>query len=456
MLRTLAIACAPLVTVWATTAAFTWCTSPERRGTAAVRRRDLRAPKPEGADDSGIVDLSRHAAAYGLGIRVGGLVRGTSYLLVITCALFHSNLILSLAGLAAAIWIGNRSHKAAGLAFFAAAGNVSVAFKEAAWAYQFPLHERGWIYHFFHRGPGNSLSILGVSFIGMSGLPFAYNSDALVTGIPGLYVQHSHLPLWLIGAILFIVGTVLAMIGARLTRDAQRREMRAETRINPRRFGESPAAVFLRPFGSDLLTVPSHPGPRRETDPLLALPRPRDFLENVVTWLFWANGEVLAIAQPSGGQTKTVGAAHHPLRPDMDWQAAVSKLLKKTTSIVIVPGPSSGIAWEIHTVLSDPELARKALIVNPNPQHDPADFLATIGAPHRTKDLTRRHLRALAAFITPAGPILLCSSLAEDIDFEMAVEWFLRHQPSKGTSFWHRAQDFADKLGLTKESSTLR
>lgn len=452
MLKTLAIAIAPLVSVWTVTAAFTLCTGSERRDALGVRRRGLRTPKPDGADPSRIVDLSRYAAAYALAIRVAGLVRFSSFLLLVACALLLSNLILSLAGLAVAIWIVNRSQRAARLAFFAAAGNVTVAFNEGAWAYHFPRHKRGVLYNFFHGAPGTTISIFGVGLIGVSGLPFAYNSDNLVTGIPGLYVQDSHLPLWLIGAILFTTGTLLALVGARLMRDTQRRAMRAETRIDPRRFGKAPAAVFLRPFDSELLTVPSHPGPRREAEPGQLLPRPREFLENVVTWLFWANGEVLAIAQPNAGRTKTVGAAHHPLRPDADWQATVLKLLERTASIIIVPGQSSGIAWEIDAVLSDPGLARKAFIVNPNPRSDPTDFLDTIGAPQRADELARRRLRVLAAFIAPAGLTLLCSSLSEDIDFEMAVEWFLRHQPYKSTSFWRRAQDIAVKLGLANEA----
>lgn len=417
-----------------------------------MRRRGLRAPKPDGDDPSGIVDLSRYAAAYALAIRIGGLVRFSSFLLLVASALLISNLILSLVGLAVAIWIVNRSQKAARLAFFAAAGNVTVAFNEGAWAYHFPRHKRGVIYNFFHGAPGTAISILGVGLIGVSGLPFAYNSDNLITGIPGLYVQDSHLPLWLIGTILFTSGTLLALVGARLVRATQRRAMRAETRIDPRRFGKPPAAVFLRPFGSELLTVLSHPGPRREAEPGQLLPRPRDFLENVVTWLFWANGEVLAIAQPNAGRTKTVGAAHHPLRPDADWQTAVLKLLKRAASIIIVPGQTSGIAWEIDTVLSDPDLARKSFVVNPNPRSDPIDFLVTVGAPHRAEDLVRSHRRVLAALIAPAGPTLLCSSLSEDIDFEMAAEWFLRHQPTKDTSFWRRAQDIAVKLGLAEEA----
>jgi hypothetical protein len=452
MLRTLVLACTPVVTTWAATLTFAWCTTPQCRGTLARRRRDLRAAVPDRGGSSGLIDLSLPAAAYALGIRVGGVVRGATYLGLVACVLFHFNLILTLVTLAAVIWIYNHWQKAANIVFYGVASDISLAFNSSAHAYQFPSHRRGWIGNFLNLGPGMTLSVVGIALILTAGLPLAYHSDSLISPIPGLYLQHSRLPPWLIGIVLFASGATIAWAGAWIEHRAQRRAMRRESRIVPRRLGKRPAAVFLRPFGSELLTVPSHPGPRRDGLSLL-LPRRKEFLENVLTWLLWAGGEVVAIAQPGAGSTKTVGAAHHQLKPDTDWQAAVRKLLDKTTAIVLVPGTSSGVAWEERTVLGIPDYARKALIVNPEPGQDPGPFLATVGTPAPLVDeLRQRQLRALAAISTPAGPRLLCSSLAEDIDFEIAVEWFLRHQAPQDTSFWERAQRLAVALGLDRGS----
>jgi len=451
MLKTVALAAAPLVSVWTLVLAFSWCTDPERRGALRRRRRGLRASHPGHDSHEVLVDLSRRAAAYALAIRVGGLVRGASYLLLLTAALYRSSLILSLIGLALSIWILNRWEKLATLAFFAVADDVPLVFKHAAWAYHFPDHRRGLLHNLLYSGPGRTLSIVGIAFIGLAGLPFAYESDALASPIPGLYVQHSHLPLWQLGAVFFSAGVAMAGVGSWLERRAQRKAMREETRIAPRRFGKAPAAVFLRPFGSEHLTVASHPGPRRYGGFVQPLPRPKEFLENVLTWLLWADGEVLAVAQPAGRATKTVGAAHHPLRPGADWQDSVRKLLEKAAAIVLVPGTSSGVAWETRTVLGDPNYARKAVVVNPEPRRDPDLFLATVGAPKSlAEELRRRQLRALAATATPDGPRIFCSSLAEDIDFEMAVEWFLRHQCPQDASFWRHAQRLAEQMGLTR------
>ncbi|HWM54636.1 MAG TPA: hypothetical protein VNO20_04535 [Solirubrobacterales bacterium] len=453
MLKTVALAIAPLVAVWTAAHVFAWCTSPERRGTLARRTRDLRSPPPDRGAGSGLIDLSNLAGAYALAIRVGGVVRGFSYLLLVTAALYRPSLILSLFGLAAAIWILNRWEKVATLAFYAVAHDISLAFKHAAWAYHFPHHRRGLLYNLFYNSPGRALSIIGIAFIGIAGLPFAYGSETLTSPIPGLYVQHSHLSFWQLGAVFFLAGAAMAWAGAWLERRAQRKAMREQTRIVPRRFGKRPAAVFLRPFGSEQLTVPSHPGPRRDGGFTQMLPRRKEFLENVLTWLLWADGEVLAIAQPGAREAKTVGAAHHLLQPDADWQESVRRLLEKAAAIVLVPGASTGAAWETRTVLGNPTYAHKALVVNAEPGSDPEPFLAMVGAPRSlAEELRQRQLLALAATAAPDGPRILCSSLAEDIDFEIAVEWFLRHQLLQGSSFWGRAQRLAVQLGLAKGS----
>jgi len=450
VLTTLALACAPMVTLWGVTLAFAWCTTPERRGTLTRRGRDLRAPTADRGDHPELIDLSRSAAAYTLAIRVGSMVRGLTYTVLVAFALFHFNLIVTCVSLAAMIWVYNQWQKAASVAFYAVAGDISMAFSPSAHAYQFPSYRRGWLGNLPNLG--TVFSVVGIAFILCTGLPLAYHSDTLTTPIPGVYIQHSGLPFWLLGIVFFVSGAAFAWTGAWIERRAQRRAMQRESRIVPRRLGKRPAAVFLRPFDSQLLTVPAHPGPRRDGLSLL-LPRPGEFLENVLTWLLWADGEVVAVAQPGAGSAKTVGAAHHPLRPGADWQAAVKKLLDKTATIVLVPGASSGVAWEARTVLDNPDYARKALFVNPAPHDNPGTFLATVGAPAALADeLLLRRLRALAAVNTPAGTRLLCSSLAEDIDFEMAVEWFLRHQLPPDTSFWGRAQRLAVELGLDRRS----
>jgi hypothetical protein len=453
MLKTLALACAPMVTMWGVTLAFAWCTNPERRGTLVQRRRDLRAPAPDRSGQSELIDLSQPAAAYALSIRVGSVVRGVTYIVLIACALFHFNPIVTVILLAAIIWVHNRWQKAANIAFYAVAGNISLVFSPSAHAYQFPSYRRGRLSNLPNLG--TVLSIVGMAFILCTGLPLAYHSDTLTTPIPGLYIQHSRLPFWLLGIVFFVSGTALAWAGAWIERRAQRQAMRRESRIAPRRLGNGPAAVFLRPFNSDLLTVPAHPGPRRDGLSLL-LPRREEFLENVLTWLLWADGEVVAVAQPNAGSTKTIGAAHHPLRPGTDWQESVKKLLDKAATIVLVPGTSSGAAWETRTVLDNLDYSRKALLVNPKPGHNSRPFLEMIGTPSSLADeLDRRRLRVLAASSTPAGPKLLCSSLAEDIDFEIAVEWFLRHQLPRGASFWGRAQRLATQLGLDRGSGAM-
>lgn len=88
--------------------------------------------------------------------------------------------------------------------------------------------------------------------------------------------------------------------------------------------------------------------------------------------------------------------------------------------------------WEVETTLSNPDYAAKALFLSPDPR-SPASFLFSIEFPfERAARLRERELLPLAAVIEDGNPILLCSSLAEDVDIESVVEWFIRRRLRHG------------------------
>jgi hypothetical protein len=215
--------------------------------------------------------------------------------------------------------------------------------------------------------------------------------------------------------------------------------MRRETTLLPSATAEGLPIVFLRPFGSTSLMLPAHAGPRRDGLSML-LPARSEFLEDVATWLLWSRGEVIAVADPHRRGTRAVGAGHHRVPASKDWRDAVSRLLETAAAIVLVPGASPGVTWEIAQVLGTSEYARKALLLNPGPRSADPGFLDVVAPPEdQIAAMQEQGLVPIGAVITSAGPRLLCGSLVEDIDVEAAVEWFVRHHlPMPEDGRWDR------------------
>lgn len=424
-LKQLLLACVPFVTLWLGAATYAWIRHPAVRGSSLRRWRDRTAPTPDSKRDADLVDLSLHASAYWFGLRTGALVRGVAYLMLVSIAVIAPHLLLAVLAFLAAIWVFNQWQRVANLGFFAIANDDFAGFAEAAMKYLYPGHRRGVLRYLAKTGHAHLLSTVGVGFVIAASLPLLREGDALTTGIPGLQVEHTHLPSWAISAVSLAIGVALSVVAARVERSAKRRMMRRETKRSRWRLVET-QMVFLRPFGSEELRVPAHPGPRREGISFLT-PRHTEFLEDVLTWMLWSRGEVVAIANPGAERVRTLGAAHRGVSARKSWTSEVEKLLEAANGIVLVPGTSPGVAWEFEQVRGNPDCARKSLVVNPEPAADPKPFLALVGSSGAQEAALReRRILPVAAILRPGGtPKLLCGPLAEDIDFEVAVEWFL-------------------------------
>lgn len=107
----------------------------------------------------------------------------------------------------------------------------------------------------------------------------------------------------------------------------------------------------------------------------------------------------------------------------------MAELLKGAALIVLVPGTTPGVSWELERIRANEDLARKTLLVNPEPKAGDQRFLGAVGAPPKqAEQLHGRGLVVLGAVPVPGEPRLLCSTLAEDLDYEVAVEWALRNE----------------------------
>jgi hypothetical protein len=413
--------------------ALAWITTPARRGSLRQRWRDLKSPAASLHPNA--IDLSRAAAARLVALRVGSLVKGAAYILFVYTAVVGPTSLLALLAVLSAVWIHNHWPQAANLVHYVIAKDFSIAFSHRGWRYLFPSYRRGMVANLLQSWPSRTILIFGLTFLMVAGLPLAYNSDTLATGIPGVSIRHTGLPWWQLGLIFFGAGVALTSLGIRLERRTRRAAMRRETTLVPDRRSAKPPIVFLRPFGSETLTVPAHTGPRQ--DGYLGLvPRRSEFLEDVATWLLWSRAEVVAVADPRGTRLPTLGASHHPMPANDDWQKRVAQLLERAEAIMLLPGPSPSIRWEIERVMHNPELARKALFLNPDPSGNGLSFLQSVNAsPALATAIRGAHLRPVGAVTTASGPKVLCSSVAEDIDIETVVEWFLREHlppPQKG------------------------
>jgi hypothetical protein len=395
---------------------------PAKRGALRRRWHDLRRAHRHSVD--GVVDVSRGAAAHFVGLRVGSAVRGVAYLILVSAVLLHANTIIAAAALVCLIWLFGHWPQAADHAYRALTGAGAIAFSEEAWKYRFPSRRRGALWVLGESSIAGSVSVVGFALLLCAGLPLAYQSDALVTPIPGVYIRHSGVSWWILGLMLFLAGGAIAWGGMLLDRSVRRSAMRRETTLGPVSKAGRPPVVFLRPFASELLTVPAHPGGRRDGLTIL-IPRRAEFLEDVATWLFWTLGDVVAIGDASR-RSVTVGASHHLVQRDADWRSTVDDLLKRSSAILLIPGASDGVRWETDRVMTTPRYASKTLILNPKPWTD-SGFLTIVGAtPIQVAACQDRKILPLAAVPTSGGVHLLCSTLAEDLDIEAAVEWFVR------------------------------
>jgi hypothetical protein len=405
-----------------------WLRDCERRGSLRRRYRDL--TKRREASEGQIVDLSGVAAARRIAVAVVSVFRWVGIAMIAAAVLLHPTPAVAILMLFGAIWIGKRATWFGNLAYLALTGDASIAFADGAWRYAFPGYRRGQATVLRRRVVGTFVASAGAGLLLASALPIIYASDTLPSPIPGIYVQHSGLPGWLLTGIIFAAGALGSVLAAWLERRVRRREMQEESGLLPRTDGDDPPIVFLRPFGSEMLDVASHPSGRRDGLATL-LARPAEYFDDVVTWLMWSEAEVVAIADPASRLRPTVGAAHHLISDDQDWHRVVEDLLDRALAIVVAPGATPGVRWEVERVRAAPERVAKAFLLNARGRATAAQFMDEAGVSDTTKRRVEREaLIPIAATFGGSEPTLLCSSLIEDLDIDSCVEWFLRrHTP---------------------------
>ncbi|MGD9704333.1 MAG: hypothetical protein AB7Q42_21660 [Acidimicrobiia bacterium] len=155
-------------------------------------------------------------------------------------------------------------------------------------------------------------------------------------------------------------GAIAALAGSGLLRLGRARARADASTL--RRADARPPVLYLRSFEDDDLGLPSVLSPRRPFAELFTL-RTADPFEEAIAWELSTYGPVTAVGRP-GRSLASLGAAREHLTND-SWQAGVVERMAEARSIVIVPGITSGLQWEVGTAVAAGHLDKTVFVLPP-------------------------------------------------------------------------------------------
>jgi hypothetical protein len=166
---------------------------------------------------------------------------------------------------------------------------------------------------------------------------------------------------------LIFIGFAIAMAalaivgGPALVRLAHRAS--ASRYQSVRDWDDRPPVVFLRSFQQDQAKIDFRP-----LNPLLRMPAGLARAQNIDEILLDSAapiGPVIAIGEP-GNAIPPLGAARVFVRhSDSSWQEVVADLIDASRVVVLCPGQSEGVAWELAHVSSEKVLPRVIFLASP-------------------------------------------------------------------------------------------
>jgi hypothetical protein len=237
----------------------------------------------------------------------------------------------------------------------------------------------------FPRLPG---VVLGVFTFGVLGVGVAY----LLKGIRYLILPPTlaHLK-WsdllglaprTVGVAFTLGGLAVTFLGAGLFRLARQYGRNGAQRVlaaDPR-----PPALYLRSFADDALLLPTISTARRPLFELFSI-RGADPFEEPVAWELDCYAPVVAVGRP-GGTLQSLGAAREHL-DQATWQAEIASRMQVAGLIVLAPGETAGVEWELGELVRGGHLHKTVFLFPPVP---PAELA-------RRWENTAEHLRAAGA-----------------------------------------------------------
>jgi hypothetical protein len=149
------------------------------------------------------------------------------------------------------------------------------------------------------------------------------------------------------------LGAVMYRIARTLSRADAERVLASDTR---------PPALYLRSFDDDSLPLPTIASARRPLFELFSI-RGADPFEEAVAWELETYAPVVAVGRPAT-TLQTLGAAREHLADDR-WQAEVAARMHAAAVIVLAPGETPGLAWELTQIVAAGHLDKTVFVFPP-------------------------------------------------------------------------------------------
>lgn len=267
--------------------------------------------------------------------------------------------------------------------------------------------------------PARRQAVSAVARVAMAYGPFLLFAALLAAVIAGgaavgggdaagrLSWQADYGPPLVLGGIVLLYWLSIRTSGALERRYASRLAAWALPRVDEERRGDRRApVVYLRSFGDDFaLVVASEEGERRRVTRLetLLADDARRF------------GPVIAIGEP--GYLPVEGAARAYFADDA-WQNAVRCWIDEAAFVLVVAGYTSGVSWELETVIARGHAAKLIVVFPPDPDHFSARWAWLRERAHasRIARLPARPVEGtMLACLDRYGEILLLTAAEPDV-----------------------------------------
>jgi hypothetical protein len=191
-----------------------------------------------------------------------------------------------------------------------------------------------------------------------------------------------------------------------------------------------PPVLFLRPFVTDTIPLPSPP--ISLLGRIFSIPILSSSLDAVVLDEGSERGPVVAVGDPAE-PPPTYGASRGYFQ-HQSWQDAVARLAAEAQTIVLVMGGSEGVAWEMNLVATAGHLNKTLFVMPPNATDDDRStalkFFARLGVKEIDHNLFRGGdgaPRLIAAWIDESWELRqLCSTSGTSTSFRLALRTYLR------------------------------
>ena len=222
---------------------------------------------------------------------------------------------------------------------------------------------------------------------------------------------------WVIGLIIFSYSFIVAKISRRLLFPSAKQLLTEDERL---------PIIYLRSFDNDDLKIIG----RLEGD-MSDNPYGEKSFEESLADQFGLYGPLVTIGQP-GEKNPALGASRAYFTNDK-WRARIIDWMDKARLIVMIPGKSDGVRWELNNILNKGYISKMLLLFPPSTSLEGAreernqllkilnEIFQTLPGFAATKDLDMKDVIAIR-FRDDGGLVVLRNERHQEVDYENAIE----------------------------------